>query len=528
MTPNIIASLPPGPTLSPSPMQAGDASGFSNLLDGFEVASLPAAVGSGLPGGRQELAGAPAAAEIISLLPGIATEPAPGAPPVPEIGPGCAIEIPDGALPSVDAPALPPMLAGLVAGGQEITKSRIAVRDRPLPIPMPAVAEPRDPATPLPGDVLTDPATETSEADRLAARLTRSRRSELRPELGFAPEAAPAAITVSARVAETPAITRAAVTFDPSRTPAGTPAKAELATVTPEKAATPEMPAPPATDPVAVETPPAPLAEAKPAAPDRADVAQPADAAAPAAAIDTPTPAADPADAAPAAVAARLTGLARAFERSEQPRLDPAQRVTQLPPGLTRRSDRAEAGAPFVPIAATAERMPAPLAAVEPAAPAMAPSFGFHPATPIHVRAADFAANLPPIVDTSRADWLQSMIERIGEIRQEGGAREAQIRLAPDALGKIDIRIEQRDDRMHVTMHAENPQARAMLAEAAPRLQEMAEARGLRLTQSGADASQSQQQQQRRFAPDGAPQPLAPRSARSSVPDSARSHDRIA
>lgn len=137
-------------------------------------------------------------------------------------------------------------------------------------------------------------------------------------------------------------------------------------------------------------------------------------------------------------------------------------------------------------------------------------------AAPLH---RDFAMSNRPMIDTSRAEWMQAMIERIAEMPQVDGKREAQIRLRPDALGTVEVRIEQRQDRLHVTMNADNPQARQLLAESAPRLHELAEARGLRLGQTGIGGGESHD---RRPAPEqqDQPLPLRPRPASAATAES--------
>lgn len=131
------------------------------------------------------------------------------------------------------------------------------------------------------------------------------------------------------------------------------------------------------------------------------------------------------------------------------------------------------------------------------------------PAAPLH---RDFAVVHRPAIDTSRAEWMQAMIERIAEMPQADGRREAQIRLLPDALGAIEVKIVERQERLHVTLNADSAQARQLLTDAAPRLHELAEARGLRLGQTGIGGGESQD---RRPATEQQPQaaPLRPRSA---------------
>lgn len=124
----------------------------------------------------------------------------------------------------------------------------------------------------------------------------------------------------------------------------------------------------------------------------------------------------------------------------------------------------------------------------------------------------DFVATNRPAIDTSRAEWMQAMIERIAEMPQVDGKREAQITLRPDALGAVEVRIEQRQDRLHVTMNADSPQARQLLTESAPRLQELAEARGLRLSQAGVGGGESHDRRPQPERQDPA-MPQAPRPA---------------
>lgn len=124
---------------------------------------------------------------------------------------------------------------------------------------------------------------------------------------------------------------------------------------------------------------------------------------------------------------------------------------------------------------------PAPVASP---APVLAPA----PAQPV-------TAPAPPQftpVDTGRAEWVQAMIDRIAELPQSEGKREAQISLLPAALGKVDVSIIERDEQIQVTLTAETVQARQLLAEAAPRLQDMAEARGLRLAEPQVGGGQPQ------------------------------------
>lgn len=106
------------------------------------------------------------------------------------------------------------------------------------------------------------------------------------------------------------------------------------------------------------------------------------------------------------------------------------------------------------------------------------------PAAPIITRPVTVAVP-PQAVDTGRAEWIETLVDRIDELRGQNGQRETRIRLLPDALGTVDIRIHRDGDRVNVHFTTDNPHARALLNEAAPRLADMAEARGLKLGDTG-------------------------------------------
>ena len=92
------------------------------------------------------------------------------------------------------------------------------------------------------------------------------------------------------------------------------------------------------------------------------------------------------------------------------------------------------------------------------------------------------------VIDTRRADWMSSTIERIEALRDSPNSRETSIRLSPDALGKVDVSIRQEGDKIHVRFTAETAAARTLLTEAQSRLNDIAEARGLKLGGSSVDA----------------------------------------
>jgi flagellar hook-length control protein FliK len=105
-------------------------------------------------------------------------------------------------------------------------------------------------------------------------------------------------------------------------------------------------------------------------------------------------------------------------------------------------------------------------------------------------------------LDLSRDNWTGKMIERIAVLRDSAEATDTRIRLAPENLGVLDVSIRRDGDRIHVHFNAENPATRQLLAEAAPRLAELAEARGIKLGQTGVDTGAGGQQ--------GAPRQPAP------------------
>lgn len=100
---------------------------------------------------------------------------------------------------------------------------------------------------------------------------------------------------------------------------------------------------------------------------------------------------------------------------------------------------------------------------------------------------AAFVPELRP-VDTGRADWVESFVERIDQAREAMGARTSTIRLAPDALGMVEVRIREDAGMLRVALTAETVAARTLLSDAAPRLAEQAEARGLRIAETSITA----------------------------------------
>lgn len=125
-------------------------------------------------------------------------------------------------------------------------------------------------------------------------------------------------------------------------------------------------------------------------------------------------------------------------------------------------------------------------------------------------------------LDLSRDDWAGKMIDRIAALRDAAEATDTRIRLAPENLGNVDVSIRREGDRVHVHFTAENPAARQLLAEAAPRLAELADARGVKLGQTSVDGGTGGQQGQPNQPQSS--QPVRPASALASQPQSDRDH----
>jgi Meckel syndrome type 1 protein len=91
-------------------------------------------------------------------------------------------------------------------------------------------------------------------------------------------------------------------------------------------------------------------------------------------------------------------------------------------------------------------------------------------------------------LDMGNRHWPQQMVERIEGLRDAASAmRDAastSIRLVPDALGTIKVAVRTDGDTVHVHFTAEQAATRTLIADAQPRLTELAEARGIKLAQA--------------------------------------------
>ena len=137
-----------------------------------------------------------------------------------------------------------------------------------------------------------------------------------------------------------------------------------------------------------------------------------------------------------------------------------------------------------------------------------------------------------PTLDTRQPQWTEGMIDRIETLRQSAGANgETRIRLSPDALGDVEIAIRTSDDgKVHIHFNSENADAGRLLADAQPRLVQLAEARGLKLGGMQVDVGTQQQPSQRQAQEQGNAPPRAPRSATTTTaaPSSTNDKQRIA
>ncbi|MDP5280380.1 flagellar hook-length control protein FliK [Sphingomonas sp. DG1-23] len=184
----------------------------------------------------------------------------------------------------------------------------------------------------------------------------------------------------------------------------------------------------------------------------------------------------------------------------------------------------------IVTIAASVPPAPAPAPlrrapAMDSVAPALLPAAP--EAAPRH--AVPAAADIQHgALDTRGQEWTGRMVEHIEALRDAAPVRETRLSLAPEALGKVDVSIRHEGDRVHVHFTTETPAARQLIADAQPRLSELAEARGLKLGQTSFESGAAGQGPNREGREQSAPrQPLAPRPVTDSAVGAA-DDDRIA
>ncbi len=108
-------------------------------------------------------------------------------------------------------------------------------------------------------------------------------------------------------------------------------------------------------------------------------------------------------------------------------------------------------------------------------------------------------------LDMRQERWPHAMIERIEILRDAADATDTRIRLVPDALGAINVSMRKDGDTVHVHFNAEQVATRTLLADAQPRLAELAEARGLKLGQGALGDGNAGSSQQRAPVPSQIP-----------------------
>ncbi|WP_375429231.1 flagellar hook-length control protein FliK [uncultured Sphingomonas sp.] len=138
--------------------------------------------------------------------------------------------------------------------------------------------------------------------------------------------------------------------------------------------------------------------------------------------------------------------------------------------------------------------------------------------SPIEAARVDVStATATAALDLRQDRWPSAMVERIERLRDAVDAVDTRIRLIPDTLGSIDVAVKRDGDTVHVHFTAEQAATRALLQDAAPRLAEAAEARGLKLGQTAVgdgdgDGDGDSQPGGRQPQPNTAPVPARPSS----------------
>ena len=153
------------------------------------------------------------------------------------------------------------------------------------------------------------------------------------------------------------------------------------------------------------------------------------------------------------------------------------------------------------------------------AAPSDTPLTPIGATTTHEIKVAD--AQQAPL-DMRQERWPHAMIERIEMLRDAADAVDTRIRLVPDALGAIDVSVKTDGDTVRVHFNAEQAATRTLLADAQPRLAELAEARGLKLSQGSLGDSGADQQQRAPAAPQTPNRPAPVSTMTPDAPDDIR------
>jgi flagellar hook-length control protein FliK len=127
-------------------------------------------------------------------------------------------------------------------------------------------------------------------------------------------------------------------------------------------------------------------------------------------------------------------------------------------------------------------------------------------------------------LDLTQDSGVQRMIDHIEVLRDDADSRDTRIRLVPDALGSVGIAVRQVGERIHVSFTAEHEATRALIADAQPRLTELAAERGVRIagstvaTDANPGSSQSPAQGQGQPQSQSQPQSQNPSQSRPNAP----------
>lgn len=91
-------------------------------------------------------------------------------------------------------------------------------------------------------------------------------------------------------------------------------------------------------------------------------------------------------------------------------------------------------------------------------------------------------------IDLTRDPGLHRMIDRIEQLRDAANANDTRIRLIPDALGPVEVSVRRDGDGVQVRFTAQAEATRQLIVDATPRLNELAEARGVRIDRTSVEA----------------------------------------
>jgi flagellar hook-length control protein FliK len=325
------------------------------------------------------------------------------------------------------------------------------------------------------GDATQSESAETSsDAAQLAALVPVL---QSLPAIVAAPVAAPASPPAPAAVAAPSAPTAA-----PARVPAPAPAPA------------PALEAQPKAEPGAANTPPlvvtpsaaapAPAGKIRPVKPEaQAGEAGSDPHSEPSANGPETPPAFDPAAKESVAAAKRAIDAALRFAMPAIAQAAPkiAQPAARLIASALQAVREARPTSPIADTAASISDIAAPAVIAIPPAPA--------PAAPLQPREADAAAPDRALDLANDAEWLDRLARDIAQAAGNEGT--IRFRLHPQTLGHLRVELSQGDHGTSIRLTADTEQARAILADAQPRLVAEARAQGVRIAETHVDLTGS-------------------------------------